>query len=255
MSLESPHVASDLANLRDLGGLPTPDGAVRTRMLWRSDDVSRTTPEQAARLIGDGLSLVLDLRSREEVADSGRGHLAGHGADYLSLPLTENATDPDAMRLLLSELSSKELMGQWYAAMLVRTAGSVVRGLDAIATTTGATLFHCAAGKDRTGVFAASVLSVLEVPDHEIIADYALTHAALPAILERLRAGASLALIESGELSIESPLLSASAETMAAMLACVNEEHGGVLAVLQGAGLSDDTIAVLRSRLVGQRDA
>lgn len=242
-------VLTRLANLRDLGGIEVDGGVIKSGVLFRSDDVSVMTNSEAVKLIEQGLCATIDLRSPEEGERTGRGPLGDRDVAYHALPLTPTLGVPR----VLSANTTPEAVGRWYATVFVEMAGSLVRGLEIIAHAPASTLFHCAAGKDRTGVFAAGVLSVLGASQDAIISDYTKTDAFMPAILERLRpvmAGIQGAHLDVAGARFGGALLSAPPSTMAAMLRILDEEHAGALVVLCAAGLRPDTVAALQAKLV-----
>jgi protein-tyrosine phosphatase len=103
-------------------------------------------------------------------------------SDRTSPPITRQvlsffdmAADPEALAATFAEVTTAEAMGRWYATMAVDAAATIVAGLDAVAAARGAVLFHCSAGKDRTGLGAALILTALGVSRAEIIADYVAT--------------------------------------------------------------------------------
>lgn len=67
------------------------------------------------------------------------------------------------------------MLGAWYAKVLVGAAPMIVEGLQAIAQTDGPAVFHCAIGKDRTGIFAAWALTLMGASREEVIRDFTLT--------------------------------------------------------------------------------
>jgi protein-tyrosine phosphatase len=106
-------------------------------------------------------------------------------------------------------------------------------------------VFHCAAGKDRAGLIAATVLGLLEVDDEEIVADYAATSAAIEALKERAAKRA-----ESTGRPPAARFMTAEAATMRDVLAWLRAEHGGFESYMLRHGLSDGEVALLRSSLV-----
>jgi protein-tyrosine phosphatase len=110
-------------------------------------------------------------------------------------------------------------------------------------------LFHCAAGKDRTGVAAALVLSALGVSDEQIVADYALTDRyRTEHRIEQIRP-----IVEEYGIPVDkvAALFSAPAAVMVATLDHLHEVHGGALAYLRDeAGVDDATIEQLRESLL-----
>lgn len=112
--------------------------------------------------------------------------------------------------------------------------------------TRGAVVFHCAAGKDRTGVVAAMLLAVLGVSDDDIVADYALTNQAMPSILERL---ASDPLHAAAVAQMPASRRTVQPEIMRRFLELIDLKHGGVRTWLETAGVAPRSIDALRRRL------
>lgn len=244
---------SDLVNFRDLGGLPVDGGTIVAGALWRSDDVSLATERDARRLHDDGLADVLDLRSPHEAQVAGRGHLRQYPASYHHLPMSATAAAPGMSPQAVSELTPHGV-GTWYVQIAEQTAQNIIRGLEIAAASQGAALFHCAAGKDRTGVFTAAVLSVLGADDDVIIEDYARTDEVMPLIMRRISPMMQevVRVHDSPRLdpAAGGALFAAPAETMATMLRVMAHEHGSLLSLLQGRGLQSSTITALRERVV-----
>ncbi|WP_157963894.1 tyrosine-protein phosphatase [Actinocorallia populi] len=245
---------SPLANLRDLGGIPVAGGAVRPGLVLRSDDVCTVDEASARALVDDGLRLVVDLRTPEELARTGRGPLEAYaGVRHLHLPLMAQMTGGTAhlMERMTSVDDPVVEFGRWYAQSMRGTGHLAVRGLSAIAETDGAALFHCAAGKDRTGQFAAALLSVLGAGEDAIVADYVRTDDVHDALMARLSGIMQPFLGDMEEYREKMPpgLGGAKAETMQTMLAELGGASG-LLGLLRDAGLTPETEARLRERLV-----
>src|SRR4029078_2117372 len=129
-----------------------------------------------ARVAALGIRTVLDLRTRGELTDHGRVPTEEMNDAYRHLPLLDEVWERD---LLVAEMDAVEFLAGRYLAMLDQGSGSIVGALEMIADADRVPLvFHCSAGKDRTGVLAAVLLSVLGVSDDDIAADYALSRAA-----------------------------------------------------------------------------
>jgi len=244
---------SPLVNWRDLGGIPVGDGALRDGMLWRSDDVSTIPEHEAARLHDAGLADVLDLRSPHETQVAGRGPLRRYPVEYHHLPLSATAAAPGMSPAAVSSLTP-EGVGTWYVQIAEQTAPQLITGLEVAARSRGAALFHCAAGKDRTGVFAAALLSVLGAADDAIIDDYARTDAVMPDIMRRISPMMQAVVREHDAPRLDpaagGALFAAPAETMAVMLRVMRREHGSIVDLLRARGLDNATITTLRERVV-----
>jgi len=258
MSAPAP-AASRLNNLRDLGGIPVAGGVIADGHLFRSDDVSTVPAEEARELWERGIRTIIDLRSPAEADHTGRGPLGDLPTEYHRLSLLRGGAEPDEfLRHLRERSATAQTVGGYYAATLVAEADTIGQGIRTITAASGGTLFHCAAGKDRTGIFAAGLLAVRGADNEEIADDYARSSVAVPRIMARVSAsighlmGESDAYFQavangSGDVS---PLLGAERDAMLAMLDELDRTHGGVAAVLRSAGLADDTVAQLRARVV-----
>jgi protein-tyrosine phosphatase len=251
--------ASSLNNLRDLDGIRVQGGRIKGGVVFRSDDVSIIPAGDARTLALLGIATVIDLRSPEEAAHTGRGELARHNVSYHSVPLTKGAGSPaEFARMLATGQGDAGLVGTWYSRTAVAEAAGIARGLEIIADAPGAALFHCTAGKDRTGIFAAALLSVLGAADEDIVLDYAASARTLPKIMARVSssighllgdAAPYFAAAATGTGPV-SALIGADPGSMGAMLRILREEHGGLSQVLAEAGLGSDVVHRLRLKLV-----
>ena len=126
---------------------------------------------------------------------------------------------------------------------------SVVAALRLIAGTDGATIVHCAAGKDRTGVVVALALAEVGVTREAIVDDYARTAERIEGILSRLRASPTYG----GDIGTDTATTdkhTPSPETMERLLNAVDELHGGVRTWLRANGWTDSDAKALRSKLL-----
>ena len=257
------------ANARDLGELPTDEGAPTARgRLLRSDNLQGLTPADVRLLVDEiGLRTVIDLRTNVEVAQEGPGPLTAEPAveiRHLSLfPEGGENTDVDADALLpwqedgVTERRETALAGAsadpesravaFYLAYLRDRPDNIVAALRAIADSDGAAVVHCAAGKDRTGVVIALALSVAGVPRDRIVADYTATADRLPALLARLKASDTYRDdISSRTDDSHRPR----AVTIEQFLAHLDTHDGGPLGWLASVGFGEADVARLRARLV-----
>lgn len=242
--------ATPLVNLRDMGGLPVHDGALRAQLLWRADDVAKAPQTQLAELAGQGLGVIIDLRSASELEQSGRGASTALSLTHCHLPLTERVGTPAELAAIFGSIRTATDVGSWYAELFHTRRASLVAALEIIADSEQGVLFHCAAGKDRTGVLAATVLSVLGASDEVIIEDYAATAANLPAILDRLALRNTEGSQQQGaSFDPQHPMLGALPDSMAQMLRQLRAD-GGVRSLLSNAGLQPVVVDKLRERLV-----
>ena len=227
----------NLMNARDLGGYPTTDGAeTRWRSLLRADDLSQLTTDGIRALADYGVGTILDLRWPEEAAalpSPVPAALPQVRCERISL-LTHTE---DEWRLRGREVS-KEL---WKCVVLEHVRAELCQVLGFIAAAPPAPLlFHCVAGKDRTGLVAALLLTVADVTPEAIAADYAVS-------TEKLRDG-YLRRYPTAEHARILEALRCPAEGAHNMLRFL-DSAGGVRAYLERIGLSAQQIARLRARL------
>ncbi|MEO3784221.1 tyrosine-protein phosphatase [Actinocorallia sp. B10E7] len=245
-------------NVRDLGGLPTTDGrATRFGRVLRSDNLQGLTASDVALLSEElGVGHVIDLRSLAEVQREGPGpltRLPGMTIHHLSLFVeTQIAAGVEVDKALpwqsrtVQEDPEHKSVG-FYHGYLRDRADSIVSALRVMAHEEGASIVHCAAGKDRTGVVSALALEVAGVAREAIIADYALTAERLDAILHRLLSSETYH-ADLRDRPTDSHL--PHAFIMERFLHGLDRLHGGVLNWLAANGWNDDDTGALRSRLV-----
>ena len=174
-------------NCRDLGGYACREGGVTAwHRLYRSDAPNNLTAEEWKQLYDMGIRTVIDLRSPEEILQM--GYRAPEGVEVIAAPLQDSVVDDaDSGKTLedvVRENQEKDAMGAFekslsdgYETMIRDCPTRVAEVLNLIAEKLekGAVLFHCTAGKDRTGVTAALILLFCGVDSLDIIADYQIT--------------------------------------------------------------------------------
>ena len=229
-------------NFRDLGGYPTADGrSVRWRQVFRSDALHHLTRQDVTRLreelhLGD----IIDLRSPVEVETEGRGPLAHEPVRFHHHPFFAG----DAVK---AAYSTEMTLSDRYVLLAEFAKRPIAAVVGALAATDAPAVYHCAAGKDRTGVLSAILLGVLGVRDEIIVADYAATQENLDAIVERLMATKGYYEMLS---ALPPDTLHAEPQTMIAFLEHMRERYGSMEEYARSAGVADDAIGRLRERLV-----
>jgi hypothetical protein len=209
-------------NFRDLGGYPGREGqSTRWGVLFRSDTLHELSGADVALLSSLGLATIIDLRTSRELDRTGRGPLGELpiGFHHLSVIQEEGGEAMAAPAPPGEELSERYL---WY---LESGRRSLAEALTLVAEPANLpVVFHCAAGKDRTGVLAALVLDILGVADEVIVADYVITAERMPLILDRYRSDPAfaerMATLPGSRFSVE-------AATMQRFLTELRVRHGG----------------------------
>ena len=231
-------------NFRDLGGYPTTDGRrIRWRRLYRSDALHHLTLRDVERVVDElGVRRIVDLRSTHEVRVEGRGLLEKRDrAAFHHLPLFDD--DPAAGR----EQADVRTLADRYFLMAEHAKDPIARVVTALAESEGAAVFHCAAGKDRTGVISAVILGMLDVRDEIIIADYAASQEKIDAIVERLLSSEAYEhMLE----ALPADTLHAAPETMVSLLDQVRECYGSMRGYARSIGVSDASLERLEAGLL-----
>ena len=232
-------------NVRDLGGLPTADGrSIRAGVLYRGDGVHRLRGDDLDKACGLGLRTVVDLRTAGEIERSGRFPVEEHPAEWVHLPIIERMWSEDD---LVATTGAVDFLRARYLEMLVSGAGSIARIVELVADGTPL-LFHCAAGKDRTGVVAAVLLGLAGVPSEEIATDYHATAGAMAAFVDWL----TVTYPEAMDAMTSQPpeYLEAPPEAMATFLDEVDARYGSMEGYVRGLGVDDTAIDALRTAIV-----
>jgi protein-tyrosine phosphatase len=228
-------------NFRDLGGYHTGDGG-RTRFgrVFRSNSLQELTEDDLqvlrARL---GLVTVLDLRSTREISRDGRGPLEHQPVRYVNLPMRQEKRDYQPGRI-------ETRLVDRYFSYLHFARENVVKALETIVEAQPV-VFHCSAGKDRTGVLAALVLGCVGVESETVVSDYAANQHEREAIIDFLRRRPSYA-----ERLKELPpsALDAEPRTMREFLHLLEERYGGARGWALAAGVGEATLRRLEATLV-----
>ncbi|SDN63594.1 tyrosine-protein phosphatase [Allokutzneria albata] len=237
---------TELANARDLGGLPIADGrTTRAGVLYRSD--APHAGDRSPELPSWPPALVIDLRATAEHAGSAHP-LAGPDTAVRRIPLLEavvaELNEPSAP----TAPADKDLAAV-YVGMLKASSAEFVEVLRLVAGSEGPVLVHCAAGKDRTGVATALALAAVGVTREAIVADYVATQANMERVIARMTGGVLLP--EGVDFEPIRHLFEAPARAMEAVLDHLDAHPRGPLGWLDDHGLSPATTARLTTRLVG----
>jgi protein-tyrosine phosphatase len=242
----------DCRNTRDLGGLPCRTGVTRSGVLIRSDNVASLTAAGRQAMIDYGVTTVIDLRAESELKGSpgppfsdfqSSSAVAPRGTEseskfpvHLHRPLVDDET--------ASVLNQAATMPDRYMLMVDRRQAAFGAIFTAIAEAEGPVLFHCFAGKDRTGLVAAMMLSLAGVESEEIGADYAETDAQLATRYAEWLAKATPERVEEMRGELRCP-----PEWILSTLEHVERTWGGVDSYLEAAGVAPDDIDRLTSTL------
>jgi protein-tyrosine phosphatase len=247
-------------NFRDLGGYETTDGQrVRWQVLYRSGKLSALTTDDVAQLARKGIKMVCDLRTPKErdrepsvsgfsQAHRGWDYDAGH--DRLLAATSARDATPQNVHDALAAIY--EQMPWQFAEMYGSAFNHIIAGDLPM-------VFHCTAGKDRTGILAALILRSLSVPEETVFADYMLTDRFLDVeamvAASRAQDAAGFASIRSMSAEMRAPLMKCDPAYLQGALRAVQARHGSVLGYVEEVlGIGADGVATLRRRLLEPAD-
>jgi protein-tyrosine phosphatase len=203
-------------NVRDLGGLET-------------------------GLLEYGLKTVIDLRTSQEILQEPNPFANHEGVRYIHISLFEEIMKNQNTSTMLS-------LESIYIAALDHCQAAIREVLEVLATSQSVTLFHCTAGKDRTGIVSALLLASAGVPNETITQDYTLTEEYAQPMLERLLREA----VKNGvNEDFYAKLLTSKASTMQATLWYLGARFGSIEGYLKdGLGVEGHTLDALRSKML-----
>ena len=151
-------------NTRELGGIMTADGKItKNGVFWRSDVPVGPSAEYVEKLLAAHITTIIDMRTDEETLRKPCGLAERSGFDYFRFPVTEGSSVPESL----------EAVPQSY--MEIALAENMPKFWRTIAEAEGGVLFHCSAGKDRTGVVAAVILLICGAEREAIVENYVIS--------------------------------------------------------------------------------
>lgn len=255
---QSLHLAT-APNFRDLGGYRTADGRrVKTGLIYRSDQLDRLSDADLATIGGLGLGLVVDLRTATERQREPDRLPAGARPLVLDVAGDSGSLGGD-MREVMGEIAAGR-----GAEMLIRANRDFVSSPGARAAygtllqrladpNEKPMVYHCTAGKDRTGWASAVILTLLGVPRETVMADYMRSN-------ENLRAknAAMLSGLKSSGMAVDpavlEPVLTVRPEYLQSAFDEVDRKYGSFDAYArEGLGLTPADIASLRRKYLAER--
>ena len=206
-------------------------------VLVRSDSMAHLTPVGREAMIAYGVTTVIDLRTEAELLRAPNPCADNAGPVYRHLPLID-----DSMMVGLDEASG---MFERYLWMLDGRPEAFRAIFETVASADGGVVFHCFAGKDRTGLVAAMLLSAAGVSDDAIAADFAETDAQLAVRYQEWLAAAAPERRSEMREDLRCP-----PDRILGVLDHLRQRWGGVLGYMEAAGMTQTTIDELSAKLV-----
>ena len=244
-----------LINFRDLGGKKTSNKSkLKTKRLLRAAQPVGLSQNDINKLKQHNLKLIIDLRTSQEAAMHPVDQI--EGVSYINIDImgankAQSADPTHWMKMLESDINAVE---QQFKETYIEFAlsensrkgyGDFLRACASLEE--GAILFHCAAGKDRTGLAAAIILRILGIDDDDIYEDYLKTMEAQDAIAAPYMAKARAGGVPEAQLEAMKVLMSVKHEFLAAALNAAAEEYGSFESyIIDGLGLNQEELEKIR---------
>jgi len=227
-------------NFRDIGGYPTVDGRLlRWGRYFRAGRQDRMTSSDLQKVAQLGIKTQIDLRRPDELEDQGRGPLEDMGIDY-----RWHSVIPPNGSQVLDAAAGEGISGKRYLRYLDFDTTPWLQVFRILADSESyPVVVHCTAGKDRTGVTTAFLLSVLGVKRKLIEEDFILSNRDQPRHIKFLESKG----LSSGSVHRN---VGVPEDAMKVFLDGMDKEHGGVIAFLYKIGIDDEMQSAIRSALL-----
>ena len=231
----------NLLNARDLGGLRSASGETTWRRVVRADNLNKLALVGVVAMVEYGVRTVIDLRDPRELEKFPNPLAAAPplGVVFANVPLISDAEweaikDPGrtAEGYVLTARLSHTNIANAFAALSDATPGTVV--------------IHCHAGKERTGIVAALLLSLAGVSDETVAADWTASHAYLQPLYEEWLANERDPAIRAKR----SEGFVMHAEHIVDVLTYVRRTHGSIEEYLLAGGVTAEQLVRARRRLL-----
>jgi len=265
-----------IVNARDLGGYIMPDGThVRDGLLLRTAGLSDATEADLQYLAGLPVAKVIDFRKDEE--KQGKTDRIIPGAAYVSIPVDASgnaaaeATDEEKKRLAGREKfdvkriivmiafneKAKKVAREMYTTLLFdeQCQQQFARFFrEALDTESGAVLYHCTQGKDRTGIASALLLAALGADRATIVADFDATNRVYEKDVKKYVRRVRFLGGKEEEIGVVKAFLGCNTDNFIKALDRIDQEYGSMENYLKGpVGLTEDDIRLLRRRYLAAK--
>ena len=217
-------------NTRELGGFGTADGGItKNNVYWRSDVPEAPTDADIERLLSSDITTVIDMRTDAERQRTPNVLADIDGVEYHHFPITEGSGVPESL----------EAVPQSY--MTIAAAENMPKVMKVLAEAEKGVIFHCTAGKDRTGVVSAIILMTCGADREDIVRDYVISreynHKRLEAFL-------------AAHPEVDRNIVLANEKSMNGFIDLFTERFGTAERYFEYIGLSAEYTDMIRNKLV-----
>lgn len=233
-------------NIRDLGGYPIGDHVTtKSHMLIRAGNLDQLPMSSQQQLIDYGVKTVIDLRDEWEVENYPNVFAQSTVVKYLNLPLIGNHLSND--ETWKEEERDYRFLHDFYIKYIEHCQSQISTIMKAIAENPTTIIFHCYAGKDRTGIIAGLLLDLAGVPRQIIAEDYAKSNQEIQHLIKQWR---SYTEQNNGDMQALERDSASEPITILNMLDYIDRQYGGIRDYLMRCGLTDSQLRQIRSHLI-----
>lgn len=233
-------------NIRDLGGISVSDGrSIKPNVVLRSGNLDKLPPTSQQVLIDYGVKTIIDLRDEWEVEHYPNIFEHSEQVQYHNLPLIGDKLSND--ETWKSETKNYTDLAELYINYIEGCKTQIGKIISTLSESQSATIIHCHAGKDRTGIILALVLELIGVSDDDIAGDYALSRENIEHLVQEWRA---YTIENNGDLEQLEKDADSLPETILKMLDYIQIEYETVERYLVDCGVSKVQLEQIRTNLV-----
>jgi protein-tyrosine phosphatase len=242
-----PHLTvSGTWNVRDPGGFKTRTGKiVKAGVILRSGNLDKLPDTSQQQLIDYGVQTIIDIRDEWEAENYPNVFINSPTVTYRNVPFLGDALSGD--QTWQTETSDFTHLHELYIKYVQRCQPQIANIMTAIAESDSVVMVHCHAGKDRTGIIAALLLSLVDVPDDVIAEDYSLSSAQISHLIKEWRA---YNLEKGRDMRKFERKVASEPETILRTLQFVRDTFDSTEAYLSHCGVSDATLTELKQQLL-----
>lgn len=252
-----------VANFRDIGGYPAAGGhKIKHGVIFRSGELSGLTPEDQQNLANLNIGYEVDLRTDAE-RSANPSQWGKKAPQLISIPVgmaRDGKTLDARMRQLMQVKDAEEAktrMQESTASLAIDGAADIGKVLGELARANGPALVHCTAGKDRTGVTIAVLMTLLGASREDVYHEYMRSNESIEAQFQRQKireqTGKDVNGLSGLNPTILRPMMGTDASYLDAMFHEIDAKYGSFDAYTQrGLGITSPQVSQLRKNLIEQ---
>lgn len=225
-------------NFRDLGGYPAKKGMTKKGVFYRSDGLQLLSDQDRQWILAHDIRCIIDLRNENEAIR--QPDALGKDFTYYNIPMSDKKAEIDGREIYPDSLS------ELYKLILTRHMKDFVRVMRIFIEQNGLPLvFHCAVGKDRTGLTAMLLLSVCGVSEEVTLADYETSAQNMEPLYNKMKEE-----FQSRNVEVPDDLLTSPAEEMKKAMDFLHKFWGSAEGYLKAGGLTENELSRLRELFI-----